>query len=521
MAYRNAQSKSQKQAMEKLIDEIKSNFESEVASNDKRVVKLKKVKDELKNHAQQTHIFELTKAEKSDWERKLKKLTADIKELEAEIEAIKNNKIYENAFEWRFEFPEVLNDDGEFVGFDVVIGNPPYISNWDLSESNRNMVVFLEDEYKPYLTGHWDMFGCFVILGNKISKKEGLNSYILPTSFYKEKHSLEIRKYFIETVKIIELLDFQQVVVFEDVARQTGIYLVQKINPKNNRILVKSNLESVGFLVPQSFYSTLKNFAFKTAVSEKDVTIYKKLNIETILLGEIVCINTGVVAHAKKESEFDFTKDDVIHKENREGYKKYVVGANLSPYSISFKGDYIDYESKQAHFHRPKFPLLFESDKIIVRRISGKNNRFIACYDDLGYYSNDNLMHLVKWSNDILKFQKPEKRWSIILDSPLSIKYLTAILNSKLCTYFFSKFLSTDTLQGSYSSIYPEDIRQIPIKKISTDQETRIINIVEEILAAKKQDPNADTSELEQEIDQLVYQLYGLTEEEIKIVEQN
>ena len=67
--------------------------------------------------------------EKADWEKKLKKLTAEIKKLEAELEEIKNNKIYENAFEWRFEFPEVLNDDGDFVGFDVVIGNPPYIGS--------------------------------------------------------------------------------------------------------------------------------------------------------------------------------------------------------------------------------------------------------------------------------------------------------------------------------------------------------------------------------------------------------
>jgi hypothetical protein len=521
MTYRNAENKNQKQAMEKLIDQIKSDFESEVASNDRRVVRLVNLKDDLKTHAQQTHIFELTKAEKAAWETKLKKLTVDITKLETELEEIKNNKIYENAFEWRFEFPEVLNDKGDFVGFDVVIGNPPYISNWDLSASNRNMVVFLENEYTPYLNGHWDLFGCFVILGNKISIKNGLNSYILPTSFYKEKHSTELRKYFIENVKIIELLDFQQLVVFEDVARQTGIYLVQKVNPKDNKILVKSSIVSVGSLVPQSFYSNLKNFAFKTAVSEEDISIYKKLNIESILLGEIVCINTGVVAHAKKESKLNFTKDDVIHKENKEGYKKYVIGSNLSPYSISFEGDYIDYESKQLHFHRSKFPLLFESEKIIVRRISGKNNRFIACYDDLGYYSNDNLMHLVKWSENILKFQKPEKKWSIIIDSPLSLKYLTAILNSNMCRYFFSNFLSTDTLQGSYSSIYPEDVRQIPIKQINKNQEKQIIIIVNKILAAKKQDPNADISALEKEIDQLVYQLYGLTEEEIKIVEQN
>jgi methylase of polypeptide subunit release factors len=74
----------------------------------------------------QVQIFEMSKKEKADWNKKVLQLTEESKKLETEIEEIKANKIFENAFEWRFEFPEVLNDDGDFVGFDVVIGNPPY-----------------------------------------------------------------------------------------------------------------------------------------------------------------------------------------------------------------------------------------------------------------------------------------------------------------------------------------------------------------------------------------------------------
>jgi hypothetical protein len=421
--------------------------------------------------------------------------------------------------EWRFEFPEVLNNKGDFIGFDIVIGNPPYISNWDLSEKNRNLVLFLENNYKPYLNGHWDLFGCFIILGKNLLRKNGLNTYILPTSFYKEKHSTLLRKNFLEEVTIIELLDFQQLVVFEDVARQTGIYSINKSKPINNNILIKSNILDDGCPVPQSFYLQLKNYAFKTTVTEKDISIYSKLQKNITLLGKLVCINTGVVAHSKKESNLKFTKDDVIHKEYKIGYKRYVIGSNLTQYSIKYDNDYIDYESKKEHFHRPKYSLLFESEKIIVRRISGSNNKLIACYDNEQYYSNDNLMHLVKWSNEILEFQKPENKWEIEIDNSIFIKYITAILNSKLCTYYFSKFLSTDTLQGSYSSIYPEDIRQIPIKNANKIKQQAIIQIVDKILTAKKSDLKADTTALEKAIDQLVYQLYGLTEEEIKIVE--
>lgn len=517
--YRNAESKEQKRDMEMLIADIKGNFRSEISKNDPKVTKLNKKRGELYALLNQEGLFDISKAEQKKRKQLQTALEKEIEQLEAEIEEIKSNRIYDNAFEWRIEFPEVLNDDGDFVGFDVVIGNPPYISNWDLSETNRNMVLFLEKEFQPYLSGHWDLFGCFVVLGSNILIEEGLNSYILPTSFYKEKHSTELRKFFLENFTIIELLDFQQMLVFDDVARQTGIFLVKKKLPEANQLIIKTSIECDATLIPQNFYLSLKNYAFKISVTDRDIEIFQKLNKEAILLGELVCINTGVVAHSKKGSPVRFTKDDVIYKSKapKRGYKKYVVGSNLAPYSIMFEHDYIDYESNQEYFHRPKFPLLFESEKIIVRRISGKDNKIIACYDNQGYYSNDNLMHLVKWSGSILNFQKPEKRWKITVDSPHSLKYLTAILNSKLCTYFFSKFLSTDTLQGSYSSIYPEDLRQVPIKKITISQESAIIRIVDQILIAKRE--QIDTTNLEKEIDNLVYQLYDLTEEEIAIVE--
>jgi len=240
------------------------------------------------------------------------------------------------------------------------------------------------------------------------------------------------------------------------------------------------------------------------------------LHSSSILLGEIACVNTGVVAHSKIGSKIKFTKDDVIHKKFQKGFKKYVVGENLQPYLIQYKNDYMDYELKREYFHRPKYPLLFKSEKIIIRRISGKDNRFIACYDDDGYYSNDNLMHLIKWSKKVLKYQKPEKKWEIIIDSDLSLKYILAILNSKLNTYFFSKFISSDTLQGSYSSIYPEDIRIIPIKNVRTSEQNKVLKIVDRVLSSK---PTKDTSKLESKINEMVYKLYGLTKEEIKIVE--
>ena len=113
--------------MERLIADIKSDFRSEISLNDPKVKKLRKLSGELFQMTNQQQLFEMSKKEKADWNKKVTQLTEETKKLEAEIEEIKANKIFENAFEWRFEFPEVLNDEGDFLGFDVIIGNPPYI----------------------------------------------------------------------------------------------------------------------------------------------------------------------------------------------------------------------------------------------------------------------------------------------------------------------------------------------------------------------------------------------------------
>ncbi|MEO6189367.1 MAG: DNA methyltransferase, partial [Saprospiraceae bacterium] len=132
--YRNAESKEQKREMEKLIADIKSDFRSEISLNDPKLKKLRKLSGDLFQMTQVPQLFEMSKKEKTDWNVRVEKITAETQKLESEIEEIKGNKIFENAFEWRFEFPEVLNDKGDFVGFDVVIGNPPYIRQEEFSE---------------------------------------------------------------------------------------------------------------------------------------------------------------------------------------------------------------------------------------------------------------------------------------------------------------------------------------------------------------------------------------------------
>jgi len=190
MTYRNAQSKDEKREMEKLIGQIKNDFESEVAINDKRVIRLRKLKADLLNLTTQTSLFEKSKAEKTAWNKQVNLLTADVQKLEAEIEQIKSNKIYENAFEWRFEFPEVLNDEGDFVGFDCVIGNPPYIRQEEL----RDFKSFFKNNFKLY-SGTADIYIFFIEKGVEILKNSGAFTYIMPNKFMQAAYGQAARKF--------------------------------------------------------------------------------------------------------------------------------------------------------------------------------------------------------------------------------------------------------------------------------------------------------------------------------------
>ncbi|MCF6171376.1 MAG: BREX-1 system adenine-specific DNA-methyltransferase PglX [Bacteroidales bacterium] len=493
----------------------------------------------------------------------------------------------DKTFKWEEEFPEVF----EKGGFDVVIGNPPYVSNWTLSETNRDMVLWLSKRYKEDLTGHWDLFICFISISLNYMKPGGYNSFILPTSFLKEKYGKLIREKLISKKELVEIIDFGENIIFENVARQTFIYVVRNKINKDNKVNIKFGIDSKGTFVPQQFFKTLKNTTFKTTVKAKDIKLYQELNKGSYKLGELMCINVGVVAHSKSDSPIKFKKDDVIYNSYQDGFKKYIIGSNLSRYSLVFDNQFIDYNSNAEYFHRPKFKLLFENEKIIVRRTSGNNNSIIGYYDNEEYYSNDSMTHLIRWDKHVLDYQKPDKKWHINIDDEINIQYILAIICSKLMTYYFSKFLSTDTLQGAYSSIYPEDLRDLPIKKNNIENQRLFSRKVEqlqsvrrlfnsigskfilfiqsrakfdriskklqnwhnlefgdfikelnkaikksggeklsktdemewmEVFEAKKAEAQSLKAEIDQtdkEIDQMVYALYGLTEEEIGIVE--
>jgi len=249
MTYRNAQSKEEKWEMEKLIEQIKKDFESEIALNDKRVLRLNRLKGELTTLTTQTSIFDKTKAEKARWEKEVKKLSAAIQKLETELEEIRSNKIYENAFEWRFEFPEVLNDDGDFTGFDVVIGNPPYGRYLELDNSFKN---YLKSRGLDGSTG--DIAENFIKLVSSGLLKEKYNfSFIIPKGLSYVKSWQNIRELLLNKIYIHEAIDTSR--AFPEAAYEMMILISNYLKPEfiTTGFLSESNFVKIN--IPFKYYN--------------------------------------------------------------------------------------------------------------------------------------------------------------------------------------------------------------------------------------------------------------------------
>ena len=177
--YKNEQDKEVKHGLEKIINEIKNNFRTQISQNDPKKKRLDKLIGELYYRFTGNFLFEDEPEygkNKKDSEEKVK-LEAEIEKLNKELDEYKNNVVYQNSFEWRFEFPEVLDDDGNFIGFDLVIGNPPYVTGPNAKAD--------KEYYKAnYKTAEYqlDLYVFFIERSHQILYPNGIISLITPNT---------------------------------------------------------------------------------------------------------------------------------------------------------------------------------------------------------------------------------------------------------------------------------------------------------------------------------------------------
>ncbi|EOJ6077535.1 DNA methyltransferase [Campylobacter jejuni] len=493
----------------------------------------------------------------------------DFDEKEATKEFANLKKEYDNIFnlesnhpfEWRFEFPEILDDDGNFKGFDLIIGNPPYI------KEAENKELFANTKKLRTYQGKMDIWYHFVGRGFDILKNNGYLAFIATNNWVTNSGAKKLRNIVLEESQILSLVDFSSFMVFDSASIQTMIMQFQKIKP------------------PKNYEFHFAKITTQTPIYEDVINLLKNEKTQN---NEILSINLTPKKFIDKT--LNFTKSDYEELFNKiQKYGKFYLEErevaqgivypqeNINKKSLEILGNnfYLGQGIQKLTNEEVENLNLLKNEKILLKPIFESDNiqkYFVKRYNYFwviytnSSFKNPNSMddypnlkkHLDKFQNVITSDNKPyglhrardekfftgsprivalrkcvgEPKFSyvdfdcyvsatfyVIKTQRINVKYLTAILNSKLIAFWLKH---KGKMQGNNYQIDKEPLLNIPIVTINSKNQKiadELINLVDEILKVKEQDKNANTQELENKINSLVYKLYNLTDDEIKIIE--
>lgn len=560
--YKNEKNRDVKRGLQKIIDSIKSDFKTEIIKTGKDFQNWYKAKGDVEKLTQQFSFFELTPKEKKKWNENVKAATNKMKKYEAVLDEIRNNVVYKNAFEWRFEFPEILNNKGEFEGFDLIIGNPPYIKeyeNRDAFNGLRNLECY---------QGKMDIWYLFGDLALKILKPDNYLCYIATNNWVTNAGASNFRNIVIQNSQIINLTDFGSYMIFENASIQTMIMLFKNTKSADNYTFDYRRLEG-DKLVLQDVLNLLegteteKSFFLSPLITKANL-IDKPLTFNTdensVLLDKIKAKHNFIIDPQKEIAQGIVPNPDVINKNNivklpstRVKKENIKVGDGVF---IVEKGFFDKLSAEESRYIKPVYePYLidkysinnFDKEIIYITKKNFKNDapKLISHLDKfkeimeerrenqqgkLGYNhlhwprdeyffeKGDKILSVRKCAVPIFAFTEEEAyvmmSFNVLRSKRINLKYLTGLLNSKLVTFWLRK---KGKMQGNAFQIDKEPLLEIPIYKPADEDANEVAKLVDEIISLKQL--GKDSSEQEKKIDELVYKFYNIKPDEQKVIE--
>jgi len=428
----------------------------------------------------------------------------------------------DKAFKWGEQFKDIMQNGG----FDVVIGNPPYGATVNLEEKKYFKNGFISS------IGKYDSYYFFIEKAIRLLAHGGYLGFIVPDTWLTNVFTKNLREYMLSQGTIIKIISLPQK-VFSDANVDTCIIILVKGFSKGNKIKInimgkdsplvnlKSDYYNKSFLVSQESWNEEENKSFNIYQDTKIKVFISKIKENCNLLGNISEMRRGCFCYRKSSlmQEFGEKKGTEIlerrlwHSDKKvdRSYKKELLGSDIGKYHFEWKNKkWFKFGKHMASYVEPRF---FDKGYIAIQRIRNPKLvfRMVATYikGEEEYYASSGLTSL------------------IISDSSYDSNYILAILNSKLLNWYYKQFYRD-------VNIKPEDLRKIPIKVIPIKEQNIIASKVREILdlnnklvelKSKQTDFKAqlekEIQKLDNEIDEEVYQLYGITEEEKKIIEES
>ncbi len=381
-------------------------------------------------------------------------------------------------------------------GFDVVISNPTYINN---RSNDKETKEYWKLHYASSNFGKTNTYEIFIECGLNLLKTKGNLVFIVPIVLLNIETCKALRELIITKYKIAEIaygefsvfeyanVDTMVISLINDKPNDKTAIRVRRFSEGYKSVILEHNLE-VKNITKDNYYK----------ISVKSDPVSKKLLLrkeDYTNISSVFDFYNGIATGPNKEKYFSFEKTN-------NNYKPLVMGNNIGHYVINYEGRFINYDRKKLH--RPREESIFlAKEKIVMQRIRNLKlkKRLVCALDTNSYYTFNSVNNLLLKEN-----------------SNYNIRYFLALLNSVLMNYLLKQFSLNTNITLSDLDELP--IRIIDFKKVSDKKiYEEVVKLVTKILTAKRVDPQANTSALEGEIDQLVYQLYGLSEDEIEIVE--
>ncbi len=532
--YKNTNDKNRKNEILAIIKKVKSNFKSSLDNQFLKTVK-KAEGDYLLEKQRLENLQQFGETIKKADKEKLKKLKDKAEIALAQKEEIVNNKIYHNAFEWRFEFPEVLDENGKYLGFDVVIGNPPYVQLQSMGQAGKD---YGKLQFETY-TSMGDLYALFYEQGNNVLKEKGLLNFITGSAWMRTNYGKNLRTFFDKRTNPIELIDLSDCEIFDSATVLTNIMMFEKSSYKNATRAIRITRKNQDVLPNLEQYFRLNNVILEELpesswiITEKAThDIKQKVEQQGVkIIDWNLKINRGILTGYNDAFIISGDKkNELIEKDPKSAdiLKPILRGRDVKKYFYEYEDLWLINShngSKNENLSRidiDEFPAIKEYLDSHWENLEKRLDKGDTPYNlrNCAYISEfekpkiiyPNMTKYLPFSIDLDGNFLNDKCFIMTGEK---LYYIVAFLNSKLFRLCYSD--AFPELQGNSKEIKKFVIETIPIKAI--DNEQPFIEKVNEILAIKKADSQADTTHLEAEIDQMVYELYGLTEEEIAIVE--
>lgn len=464
------------------------------------------------------------------------------------------NERHANALEWRFEFPEVLDDEGDFLGFDCIIGNPPYIRQ----EHIKDLKPLLQKQYPDFYNSTADIYTYFFALSYHLLKEKGFSAFITSNKYARAKYGAKLRELLLKKTTIVSYMELNALKVFESATVDTSIMsFIKQDPPKESGFNYyeptpddKNDLKSARSLSMRQNALSTESFIFANASfldlrdkMESVGTPLKDWDIQ-IYRGILTGANEAfIITTEKREEILNACKTQEERKRTEALIKPILRGKDIKRYSYEWAEEWV-INTHNGYTSNLKFkipPIDIEKYPAIKTHLDSHYDT-IATRSDQGDtpYHLRNCAYLEDFEKEKIvygeivqepRFYLDNGEWelggfyaeatSFILTGE-HLRYLLGMLHSKLITFAFKTFYAGGGLGESGYRYKKAFIERLPIPKITPENQKlarKITDGAEAILKVKEKDPKANTQGLEKEIDALVYRLYNLTDEEIKIIE--